>query len=73
VAQHQQSDGRGAKYLRGKGPLQIVFERAIGRRSLALRVERRIKKLPRHRKEELLARDDLFRRVVTQARKKPSR
>lgn len=45
---------RGAKYLRGKGPLSLVFEKKIGSRSQALKVERRIKKLPRHYKERLI-------------------
>jgi len=69
LTQHQQKDGRGAKYLRGKGPLQLVLKKAIGSKGLALRVEGRIKRLPRQRKEELLGQDDMFKQVVTQARK----
>ena len=67
-AEHQRSDGKAAKYLRGKGPLQLVFERAIGDRQLALSVERRIKKLPKARKEELIEQRDVIDRVVSQAR-----
>ena len=37
---------RGARYLRGKGPLNLVYQREIGTRSLASRIERRIKRLP---------------------------
>lgn len=55
IAQHGRRGGRGAKYLRGRGPLRLVFVRAIGARSLALRVESRIKKLPKARKEALIA------------------
>ena len=55
VEEHE--EGRGAKYLRGKAPLELVFERAIGERGRALRIEGRIKRLPRDRKEALL-RDD---------------
>jgi putative endonuclease len=55
IAQHAQSNGRGAKYLRGKGPLRLVFVRAIGPRALALRLESQIKKLPKVQKEELIA------------------
>ncbi len=36
---------RGAKYLRGKGPLELLYEREIGDRSLASRVETRVKRL----------------------------
>ena len=45
---------KGAKYLRGKGPLQLVFQRKVGDRSLATRVEHRIKQLPREDKLRLL-------------------
>jgi putative endonuclease len=54
IAEHAQNNGRGAKYLRGKGPLQLVFARALGSRDLALRVESQIKKLPKVQKEELI-------------------
>lgn len=47
-------DNRGAKYLRGRGPLLIVFEKKIGSRSLALKAESLVKKLPKHKKERLI-------------------
>lgn len=53
-AEHAQDDGRGAKYLRGKGPLQLVYVRAIGSKVLALRVESLIKRLRKAQKEELV-------------------
>lgn len=45
--------GRGARYVRGRGPLELVFSAKIGSRSLALQAERRVKKLPSIRKREL--------------------
>jgi putative endonuclease len=45
----------GAKYLRGRGPLTVVFQSEVGNRSLATRVELRIKRLSRSAKEELVA------------------
>ena len=45
---------RGAKYLRGRGPLQLVMRRELGNRSLALKVELRIKKLSRKAKQKLI-------------------
>lgn len=48
-------NGRGAKYLRGRGPLELVFEYPVGDRSLASRVERLVKQLPRLHKERLAA------------------
>ena len=55
LAQHAQGGGRGAKYLRGRGPLRLVFARAVGSRALAQKVESRIKRLPKARKERLVA------------------
>jgi len=46
--------GMGAKYLRGRGPLLLVFQKKLGSRSLALGVESRVKKLTKAKKEDLL-------------------
>lgn len=40
------SGARGAKFLRGRGPLTLAFEYRIGDRSLASRIEHRVKRLP---------------------------
>lgn len=45
----------GAKYLRGRGPLELAAEWPIGDRSLATRVESRIKRMSRADKEALVA------------------
>ncbi len=41
---------RGAKYLRGRGPFEIVYQRVVGDRSVATKIEYRVKQLPRHEK-----------------------
>lgn len=46
---------RGARALRGKGPLRLVYRQAVGSRGDALRLEARIKKLPAARKRDWLA------------------
>lgn len=46
---------RGAKYLRGRGPLQLVFEQAVGDRSVASSAEHRVKRLDKAAKEALIA------------------
>jgi putative endonuclease len=51
-ARHQAGDG--AKYLRGRGPLTLVFHRNLGEKGLALSLENKIKKLPKSQKEELV-------------------
>ena len=53
-AEHQGNGDAGAKYLRGRGPLALVFQRKLGSRSLALGVESKVKKLSKDRKEELI-------------------
>lgn len=52
IEAHEQGT-TGAKYLRGKGPLELVFQRPIGDRGLAQRVEHRIKRLSKVEKEAL--------------------
>jgi len=54
LAEHEQGD-RGAKYLRGKGPLEVVFEEAAGDRAAASRLEYRVKRLSRSQKLELIS------------------
>ena len=43
---------RGSKYLRGKAPLTLVFERELGDRRVATKVEHKVKKLPRNEKSD---------------------
>src|SRR2546427_9815036 len=52
IAEHARQTGKGAKSLRGRGPLHLVFQRVIGSRSLALRVEGTIKRRVKGRKDE---------------------
>ena len=41
---------KGAKYTRGKGPLELVYQKEIGARSEACKEELRIKKLSKKAK-----------------------
>lgn len=52
LAEHEMGK-RGAKALRGKGPLQLVMKRRVGAKPLALRVELAIKNLSKPEKELL--------------------
>ena len=54
LGEHEGDKLRGAKYLRGRGPLELVFEEQIGSRGLAQRVEYALKHWPRARKEQLV-------------------
>lgn len=53
LRQHQ--DGGGAKALRGRGPLALAFTAPVGGLGSALRVEARIKRLPKAQKERIVA------------------
>ena len=41
---HQEMGKQGAKYLRGRGPLKLVFQKKIGSKSAALKMEQKIEK-----------------------------
>ena len=46
--------GKGAKYTRGRAPLELVYQESCGSHSNALKREAEIKKLPRTAKEMLV-------------------
>jgi len=52
--EHRNHPQRQAKYLRGRGPLELVFSRKVCCRSCALRLEYRIKRMTRATKEQLV-------------------
>lgn len=47
--------GRGAKYTRSRRPVRLVWSRKAKDRSAALRLEARIKRLPKSEKEKMVA------------------
>jgi len=47
--------GRGAKYTRGRGPFEVVYQRRVRGRDRALRVEASIKALTKKQKLALIA------------------
>lgn len=48
--EHSEGGAKGAKYTRGKRPLELVYHREVGTRSEAMKEEIRIKALPRSKK-----------------------
>ncbi|MBW2674368.1 MAG: GIY-YIG nuclease family protein [Deltaproteobacteria bacterium] len=63
-AEHQASGPRAARYLKGRGPLQLVLTVDVGDRGTALRLEHRIKGLTKTKKELLIERPESFREIV---------
>lgn len=53
LAEHQ--SGKGARYLRGRGPLLLARKIRVGAKSDAFKMEWRVKRLPRSKKEKLIA------------------
>ncbi len=52
--EHRGNGPKCSKYLRGRGPLRLVFEKYIGSKSEALKIESRVKQLPKAKKEQIL-------------------
>ncbi|MFV0576819.1 MAG: GIY-YIG nuclease family protein [Vibrio sp.] len=50
----QHKAGKGAKFLRGKAPLSLVWSQQVADKSTALKEEIRIKKLSKQQKEALI-------------------
>jgi putative endonuclease len=53
LAEHR--GGKGARYLRGRAPLSLARKIRVGDRSAATRIEARVKKFSRRRKEDLIS------------------
>ena len=52
LAAHQ--GGKGAKYTKGRTPIELVYFEKLPDKSAALRRENELKKLPKNKKEELI-------------------
>ena len=62
--QQHSSGGGGAKYLRGRSPFELVFQQSAGDRSLASRLEHRVKQLDRKQKEAIIKGDYLLTQLL---------
>ena len=49
--------GKGAKYTRGRGPLELVYTEELSDKSTALKREYAVKRLRREEKEKLIGRN----------------
>jgi len=64
-AEHVSGGKKAARYLRGKGPIRLVYNLKIGSRSEALKAEAAVKKLPKSTKEDLVNGERSFHSVVS--------
>lgn len=51
------NDGKGAKYTRGRGPVELTYYRSYETKGEALRTEYKFKRLTRKKKDEFLMRE----------------
>ena len=58
--QEHSGGSKGARALRGKSPLQLVYQQSVADRSVASKLEAAIKRLSKQRKEQLVAGDLLL-------------
>ncbi len=59
-AEHQAGAPKGARSLRGKGPLTLEFHAQVANRTVAAKAEWEIKQWPRARKEALISGEQPF-------------
>lgn len=52
--EHSGDNKRGARYLKGKGPLELIWQECVGSKSDALSLEYQVKKLNRRQKQSLI-------------------
>lgn len=62
----QHSRGKGARALRGKGPLTLVWQQKANSHSEALRLEYRLKCWRKARKEALITRAEVFAQLLAE-------
>ena len=67
-AQHQGAGNMGSKYLKGRGPLSLVFQENLGSKSLALKEEARVKRMSKAKKEELVRVNGYAVQIVNRAK-----
>lgn len=63
IEEHRSSKA-GAKYLRGRGPLTLLFDYTVGERAVAAAVEHRMKRWRKSQKERLLQSPRELRREI---------
>jgi len=67
IAEHDA--GKGARYTRGRGPLEVLATQRCRTHGVALRIEHAVKRLARAEKLALAAEPDGLRRLARRARR----
>jgi len=64
--EHQNEPKKGSKFLRGKGPLKLELKRKVGSKSLASKLEAKIKTLSKSEKEKLITSKYFMKKLINQ-------
>lgn len=64
LGEHRDCGPKGAKFLRGRGPLKLLITMEVGTRNLALRIERRIKRLSRSQKQSMVRHSSMLKSLI---------
>ncbi|MDP5293776.1 GIY-YIG nuclease family protein [Oceanimonas sp. CHS3-5] len=59
--EHNELKARASRYVWSRRPAVLVWQQAVGDKSTALKLEYRLKRLPRKQKEQLLSRPESWR------------
>lgn len=54
---HQHNEGKGAKYTRGRGPVELVYQERFTTKTEAMQAEYRFKQLGKKEKEKFIIRE----------------
>ena len=53
--EHSAEGPKSAKYVKGKGPLKLIFSTPVGQKGRAYQMEKKVKRLSKKRKIDLVA------------------
>lgn len=65
-SEHQGGGIKAAKFLKGKGPLLLEFQIEVGDQSTALKLEYKVKRLLKSKKEQLIKSPDTFAEIFSE-------
>ena len=71
IEEHSSGNPKGARYLKGKGPLQLLLQKKVGNKSDASKVEWQIKQISKSKKEDIVSGKIKWRSFL-QSLKKPN-
>ena len=64
LAEHRHGGPAGSKYLKGRAPLELLLQKRIGDKRLALRLVNRVKRLSKAEKEKMVTDPGYFEEFI---------